>query len=150
MSITEAETIQVEHDTCMWNLCLNPNNLLALSIWYEGYRDCWFYYNELDKPCCLLGWKCWHSSSYQNTWKQKNIKCGNIRVCGYKDCVRPNDGRRGSYRVQLRKPERRRQFARPRHRLNVHIQMDLQKIVWRVWHWLNWSDSGYGQVADSC
>jgi hypothetical protein len=110
----------------------------------KGYRDCWFYYNEPDKPYCLLGLKCCHM------WKQKNVKCGDICVCGYKDCVRLNDGRRGSYRVLVRKPERKRQFARPRHRWNVHIQMVLQKIVWRVWHGLNWSDSGYGQVADSC
>jgi hypothetical protein len=36
------------------------------------------------------------------------MKRGDIHICGYKDCVCRNDGRRGAYKVLVRKPERKR------------------------------------------
>jgi hypothetical protein len=39
----------------------------------------------------------------------------------------------------VRKPERKRPFARPRHRWKDNIQMDLREIVWR-WGGMDWID----------
>jgi hypothetical protein len=38
--------------------------------------------------------------------------------------------RRGAYRVLVEKPERKRQFGRPRRRWEDNIKMDLQEVGW--------------------
>ena len=53
--------------------------------------------------------------------------------------------RRGVYRVLVGKREGGRPFRRLRHRQKDNIKKDLQEVGW--WYGLDWSGSGYGQVA---
>jgi len=38
--------------------------------------------------------------------------------------------RKGSYRVLMRKPDGKRPLARPRHRLEEYIKVELQEVRW--------------------
>jgi hypothetical protein len=56
--------------------------------------------------------------------------------------------RRGTYRVLVGKPERRRSLGRPRSRWERDIKMDLREVDGG--HELDRSGSGQGQMAGSC
>jgi len=47
------------------------------------------------------------------------------------------DGRRGVYRVVVRKPEGKRPLGRPRRRWEDNIKMDLQKEGWGGMDWFD-------------
>jgi hypothetical protein len=52
---------------------------------------------------------------------------------------------RGVHRVQVRKPEGKRSFGRPRHRWEDNIKMDLQEVggvVGTGWSWLRIGTGG--------
>jgi hypothetical protein len=49
---------------------------------------------------------------------------------------------RNVYRIFVRKPEGRRLLARPRHRWEDGIKMDLREIVWGVWSGFTWLGIG--------
>jgi hypothetical protein len=58
--------------------------------------------------------------------------------------------RRGAYRALVGKPEGRGPLGRPRGRWEDNIKMDLREVGWGEGHRLDYSGSGYGQVADCC
>jgi hypothetical protein len=50
----------------------------------------------------------------------------------------------GAYRILVRRPEERRQLARPRRRWEDNIKMDLQEVGWGAWTGLIWLRIGTG------
>jgi hypothetical protein len=56
--------------------------------------------------------------------------------------------RRCAWRVSVMEPGVKRPLRRPRHRCEDNIKMYIQEMGWG--HPLDWSDSGYRQVAGSC
>jgi hypothetical protein len=52
--------------------------------------------------------------------------------------------RRGSYRVLVGKPERRRPLGRPRRRWEDNIKMDLREVRWGAWTGSIWLRIGTG------
>jgi hypothetical protein len=46
-------------------------------------------------------------------------------------------GRRGAYRVLVRKPEGRRSLGRPKRRWEDNIKMDLREVGWGGMDWVN-------------
>jgi hypothetical protein len=55
-------------------------------------------------------------------------------------------GRKGAYRILVRKPEGRRQLERPKLRREDYIKMDLREVGWGAWtgsFWLRiWTGGG--------
>jgi hypothetical protein len=53
-------------------------------------------------------------------------------------------GKRGAYRVLVKKHERRRPLGRPRRGWENNIEMDLREVRWGVWTGSVWHRTGLG------
>jgi len=63
------------------------------------------------------------------------IKSRIMRWAGHVACM---GERRGVKRVLVGKPEGKRPYGRPRHRLEDNVKMDLQEVGWVSWTGLIW------------
>jgi len=79
-----------------------------------------------------------------------NVQVTKSRRMGWEGHVARQEEGRGVYRVLVGKPDGRRPLGRSRCRWECNIKMGLQKVgCWWVYG-LDWTGSGYGQVAGTC
>jgi hypothetical protein len=83
-------------------------------------------------------WRSLHNKELNDLYSSPNIiraiKSRRMRWAGH--VARMGEGR-GTYRVLVGRPERRRPLGRPRRRWEDNIKMDLQKVGWGCMDWID-------------